>query len=37
MKPLLGYKNKPKFYEGNNDKVGLQNFLKLKTEFESTI
>ena len=37
MKPLVGYKNSPKFDKDNNDKVGLQNFLKLKAEFESTI
>jgi hypothetical protein len=37
MKPLVGYKNTPKFDKDNNDKVGLQNFRKLNAEFESTI
>jgi hypothetical protein len=37
MKTLVGYRNTPKFDEDNNEKVSLQNFIKLKTEFESTI
>jgi len=37
MKPLIGYRNTSKFDEDNNDKIDLQNFLKLKTEFGSTI
>jgi len=37
MKHFIGYKNTSKFGEDNNDNVGLQNVLKLKAEFESTI